>query len=228
MTTVSTSPLAVRIRAVLDEKSMLKHPFYQAWTRGELPLERMREYARQYYHFEAAFPRLLERYPRAHGITGDPAGRCSITSGTRSTAPRNHPALWLEFAAALGLSADEVTGATLRPADDGADRPLRGRRRARRRSARRWPRSSRTRARCPDRLAEDQGAQRFLRLQPAQFEFFSVHLVADMAHAGARRWRPSSRALNDDDARHRGHNTSPATACCVSSTAATRGWPPDG
>ena len=115
MTTVSTSPLAVRIRAVLEEKSMLRHPFYQSWTRGDLPLAAMQEYARQYStHFEAAFPRLLSAI---HARTESAEIRESLLDNLwdEEHGPRNHAALWLEFAAALGLSSDEVTGAALRP-----------------------------------------------------------------------------------------------------------------
>ena len=41
------------------EMSLLKHPFYQEWTAGALSLERLRNYAAQYYRHVAAFPRYL-------------------------------------------------------------------------------------------------------------------------------------------------------------------------
>ncbi len=34
----------------IAEKHLLKHPFYLAWTRGELSREALADYARQYYH----------------------------------------------------------------------------------------------------------------------------------------------------------------------------------
>ncbi len=40
----------------IAEKHLLKHPFYLAWTRGELSKEALTDYARQYYHHVAAFP----------------------------------------------------------------------------------------------------------------------------------------------------------------------------
>ena len=40
-------------------KHLLKHPFYLAWTRGELSKEALTDYARQYYHHVAAFPTYL-------------------------------------------------------------------------------------------------------------------------------------------------------------------------
>ena len=54
MTIISTSDpaaeLEVRIAAVLEARSMLKHPFYVAWTAGTLSNEELREYARQAVH----------------------------------------------------------------------------------------------------------------------------------------------------------------------------------
>jgi pyrroloquinoline-quinone synthase len=183
MTSISATGLEGRIRAVLDEKSMLKHPFYVEWTKGELPLERMREYARQYYHFEAAFPRLLSAI---HTRTESPAIRQVLLDNLwdEEHGERNHPALWLEFAAALGLSADEVTGAKLTPETEALIRHYED-------AARDAP--------LGEALAtlfayegqvpaiawqKIKGLNDFYGFQPEQFEFFSVHLVADVAHAG--------------------------------------------
>ncbi len=43
----------------IAHRHLLQHPFYTAWSRGELPIETLREYAGQYYHFEANFPRYV-------------------------------------------------------------------------------------------------------------------------------------------------------------------------
>src|SRR6266513_791656 len=40
-------------------KHLLTHPFYLAWTRGELSKAALADYARQYYHHVAAFPTYL-------------------------------------------------------------------------------------------------------------------------------------------------------------------------
>ena len=37
-------------------KHLLKHPFYLAWTRGDLSREALADYAQQYYQHVAAFP----------------------------------------------------------------------------------------------------------------------------------------------------------------------------
>ncbi len=53
-------------------KHLLKHPFYLAWTRGELSKEALTDYAGQYYHHVAAFPTYLSA---VHAKCDDPATR---------------------------------------------------------------------------------------------------------------------------------------------------------
>ena len=53
-----SSPSAL-IDSKVAERAMLKHPFYEAWTEGRLPLDTLRAYARQYFHHVEAFPRAV-------------------------------------------------------------------------------------------------------------------------------------------------------------------------
>jgi pyrroloquinoline-quinone synthase len=39
---------------------LLCHPFYKAWSEGRLTRDDLREYAGDYYHHVAAFPRYLD------------------------------------------------------------------------------------------------------------------------------------------------------------------------
>ena len=54
-----TTDIIETLDAIVAERSLLKHPFYQAWTAGTLPIENLRDYAKQYFHFEAALPTFL-------------------------------------------------------------------------------------------------------------------------------------------------------------------------
>lgn len=86
---------------------LLDHPFYQAWSRGELSLDALRDYAAQYYHHVAAFPTYLSA---VHAQTDDAEVRRHILSNLmdeEAGAP-NHPKLWLQFADRLGLKIEEV------------------------------------------------------------------------------------------------------------------------
>ena len=84
-------------------KHLLKHPFYLAWTRGELSKEALADYARQYYHHVAAFPTYLSA---VHAKCDDQATRKQLLDNLidEETGSPNHPELWLKFAEGLGAS----------------------------------------------------------------------------------------------------------------------------
>jgi pyrroloquinoline-quinone synthase len=91
-----------KIDSDIAEKHLLKHPFYLAWTRGELSREALTDYARQYYHHVAAFPTYLSA---VHARCDDQATRKQILSNLidEEAGSPNHPELWKQFAKALGV-----------------------------------------------------------------------------------------------------------------------------
>ena len=103
------------LNALIAEKNLLKHPFYQAWTAGELPIERLRDYAIRYYPHVAAFPRYLSAI---HSRCDDIATRQAVLENLieEERAPENHPELWLRFAEALGVDRQRVIAAPISPA----------------------------------------------------------------------------------------------------------------
>ena len=84
-------------------KHLLKHPFYLAWTRGELSKQALADYARQYYHHVAAFPTYLSS---VHADCDDQDTRKQLLNNLidEEAGSPNHPELWLRFAQGLGLS----------------------------------------------------------------------------------------------------------------------------
>ncbi len=198
MTTLSASTdLERRIKAILEEKPMLKHAFYVEWAQGTLPMAKLQQFARQFYPFEVAFPRFLSAI---HTRTESPLIRQLLLDNLwdEEHGERNHPALWLEFAAALGLRADDVRIAELRPETKALVEHFR-------KAAREAP--------LADALGtlfafEGQvpamswqvikGLTEHYGFEPRQFEFFSVHLVADIAHAGAE-MQAIAEACSDED-----------------------------
>ena len=102
------------IESRIAERNLLRHPFYQAWTRGELSRPALRDYARQYYHHVAAFPTYLSAL---HSHTEDQKARRQILANLmdEEAGNPNHPELWLRFAESTGLSRDEVSNAKLWP-----------------------------------------------------------------------------------------------------------------
>jgi pyrroloquinoline-quinone synthase len=92
------------------ERSLLRHPFYNAWTAGELPLERLRNYAVRYYPHVEAFPRYLSAiHSRCTNLATRQALLENLIEEERGA--ENHPELWLRFAEALGVSRETVTEA---------------------------------------------------------------------------------------------------------------------
>ena len=106
------------IDRVVQERSLLKHPFYQAWSKGTLPLESLKGYAAQYYHFELAYPTFLSGI---HHRCSDQRMRHLLLDNLwdEEHGSENHVELWLRFCVALGLEREEVE--TGKPAEATSD-----------------------------------------------------------------------------------------------------------
>ena len=99
--------LTGRIREMIQKRSLLKHPFYEAWSMGTLPIDSLRGYAGQYYHFELAYPTYLSGL---HYRCQDQGIRQLLLDNLwdEEHGPENHVELWLRFCDGLGLDRDEV------------------------------------------------------------------------------------------------------------------------
>jgi pyrroloquinoline-quinone synthase len=120
----STASALDRIDERIADRSLLLHPFYQAWTRGELPIPALRDYARQYYHHVAAFPTYLSAL---HSHTEDQQVRRQVLANLmdEEAGSPNHPELWLNFAEATGLSRDDASNDELWPETENLIRTFR-------------------------------------------------------------------------------------------------------
>ena len=98
----------------IANRRLLDHPFYTAWSRGELSSEALEKYAEQYYHWVQAFPTWLSA---VHSNATDLEMRQEILENLidEERGPENHPELWLRFADALGLDREAVRNAELLP-----------------------------------------------------------------------------------------------------------------
>ncbi len=106
-----------RLDQMIDERHLLKHPFYTKWTEGTLPIDAMREYARQYFAFESAMPLFLSAI---HSRTEDAAVRQQILDNLwdEEHGPDNHAELWLRFAEGIGVDREDVRSAERNPATE--------------------------------------------------------------------------------------------------------------
>ena len=103
----ATLSLLDEIEAKIAAKHLLQHPFYQAWSRGELTLDALRDYAAQYYQHVAAFPTYLSA---VHAQTEDQAVRRHLLANLmdEEAGTPNHPELWMQFAESLGATREEL------------------------------------------------------------------------------------------------------------------------
>lgn len=104
------NPLWSDIEALIEKKSLLKHPFYQAWTAGTLTREDLAYYAQQYYAQEARFPRYVSA---VHSNCPDLKTRQMLLENLthEEAGADNHPELWLRFAETVGADRASVLGA---------------------------------------------------------------------------------------------------------------------
>jgi pyrroloquinoline-quinone synthase len=106
--------------AALDARiaryDLLQHPFYQAWSKGELTRDELREYASEYWHHVSAFPTYLSAL---HARMEDAPLRRTVLENLADEeglpAGRAHSDLWMDFAAGMGADSAEVRERTLQP-----------------------------------------------------------------------------------------------------------------
>ena len=97
--------------AALEERiaryDLLCHPYYKAWSAGQLTRDDLREYASDYYHHVAAFPAYLSAL---HSRLDDGAQRRAVLRNLceEEIQGRPHSELWLDFAEGMGADRDQV------------------------------------------------------------------------------------------------------------------------
>lgn len=103
-----------QVHELIATRRLLDHPFYTAWSKGELSRDVLQKYAEQYYHWVQAFSTWLSA---THSNATDLAMRQEILANLNDEemGPDNHPELWLRFCDALGLDRDAVRTAELLP-----------------------------------------------------------------------------------------------------------------
>lgn len=99
--------LSERLKNVIAEYHLLKHPFYQAWSEGRLNREILRDYAGQYFAQVSAFPRFVSS---VHSRCPELEVRKVLTENLADEEIHgaDHPELWLRFAEGLGASREAV------------------------------------------------------------------------------------------------------------------------
>lgn len=100
------STLSSSIESIVSARSLLQHPFYQAWSKGELTLTDLRGYAKEYYYAAKHVPVVMETIRKNAPST--------LTELQRETFEKNaaeeveHIELWERFASSLGITQEEL------------------------------------------------------------------------------------------------------------------------
>jgi pyrroloquinoline-quinone synthase len=171
----------------IAEKHLLKHPFYLAWTRGELSREALTDYARQYYHHVAAFPTYLSA---VHAKCDDQAMRKQLLHNLidEEAGSPNHPELWLQFAEGLGVSDIDVRDTEKQPETKNLIETFRsicGNGSIGEGLAALYAYESQIPAICESKI--DGLKRHYGFTDPKHYEYFSVHIDADREHSAAER-----------------------------------------
>src|ERR1039458_5094793 len=97
--------------ALIEKYHLLKHPFYQAWTKGTLSRKSLQLYAEQYYQHVRAFPENLKQLAdrSASPLTELVEENLAENLDPSATPPQ----LWRKSAESLGVS--EATMEDARP-----------------------------------------------------------------------------------------------------------------
>ena len=88
------------IDSIIEEKSLLKHRFYQMWSDGKLDRQMLAGYSMEYYQLVKAVPLLMESI-----LHHEP---CNDALKSNMQEEYEHIPLWEEFAAGLGVDRSEL------------------------------------------------------------------------------------------------------------------------
>ncbi len=171
----------------IAEKHLLKHPFYLAWTRGELSKEALTDYAKQYYHHVAAFPTYLSA---VHAGCDDQPTRKQILSNLihEEAGSPNHPELWKQFAEGLGVEDVDLVQTEKESETKnliGTFRSVCGDKTTAEGLAALYAYESQIPAICESKI--DGLKKHYGFTDPKHYEYFSVHIEADKEHSAAER-----------------------------------------
>lgn len=91
-----------KIDEMIEEKSLLKHPFYQMWSDGKLTQESLAGYSKEYFQLVKAVPSfmipIIEKSPES--VVGE------LVENQQEESAHIKP--WITFAGELGISEDEL------------------------------------------------------------------------------------------------------------------------
>lgn len=95
--------LVKEINKLIDNKSLLKHPFYQLWSDGKLSKEMLAGYSKEYYQIVKAVPEFVQ------DVTKHAPNEMLAGLKANQAEEAEHIELWENFAESLGVEKEELT-----------------------------------------------------------------------------------------------------------------------
>ena len=92
-----------KIDEMIEERSLLKHPFYQMWSDGKLTQESLAGYSKEYFQLVKAVPSFMTPI-----IDKSPQSVINELLENQQE-ESDHVKPWIAFAGELGISEDELT-----------------------------------------------------------------------------------------------------------------------
>ncbi|MDG7054102.1 MAG: iron-containing redox enzyme family protein [Nitrososphaerota archaeon] len=89
--------LIKRIDEMIEERSLLKHPFYQMWSEGNLSLDSLTGYSKEYYQLVKSVPSFMTPIIKQ----APDSLKSELTSNQEEEIQHIKP--WLRFASSLGV-----------------------------------------------------------------------------------------------------------------------------
>jgi pyrroloquinoline-quinone synthase len=107
---MNTDQFLEQLNTRIAKYDLLCHPFYKAWSAGQLTRDDLREYAQDYYHHVEAFPSYLasfairlEEGELRSAVLANMCDEKGMEGGGAKPAVA-HSELWLDFAEGMGSS----------------------------------------------------------------------------------------------------------------------------
>ena len=96
--------LVQKIDEMIEERSLLKHPFYEMWSDGKLTRESLAGYSKEYFHLVKAVPSFMS--PIIEKAPQEAVGELVANQQEEY----DHIRPWIRFAGELGIPESELTG----------------------------------------------------------------------------------------------------------------------
>ena len=94
--------LVQQIDEEIEQRSLLKHPFYEMWSKGKLTRDHLSGYSLEYFHLVKAVPEMVKHLEER---SPSPFKRQIVENWNEESA---HVQLWTRFARSLGIPSDKL------------------------------------------------------------------------------------------------------------------------